>query len=174
MAERWRVAVLPGDGIGPEVTVQAVRVLEAVAAHRGVVLEVREGLIGGAAYDAVGRPLPDETLNLCRASDAVFLGAVGGPKWDALPADKRPEAALLGLRKALGLYANLRPVTPFDALLPASPLKSAYLAGANVLIVRELTGGLYFGEKRRTRTPEGEEEAVDTLVYRTSEIERVV
>ncbi|WP_172673690.1 3-isopropylmalate dehydrogenase, partial [Calditerricola satsumensis] len=90
------------------------------------------------------------------------------------PADKRPEAALLGLRKALGLYANLRPVTPFDALLPASPLKSAYLAGANVLIVRELTGGLYFGEKRRTRTPEGEEEAVDTLVYRTSEIERVV
>ena len=174
MLERWRVAVLPGDGIGPEVTAQAVRVLEAVAAHRGVALEVREGLIGGAAYDAVGRSLPDETLDLCRASDAVFLGAVGGPKWDGLPADKRPEAALLGLRKALGLYANLRPVTPFDALLPASPLKSAYLAGANVLIVRELTGGLYFGEKRRTRTPEGEEEAVDTLVYRASEIERVV
>lgn len=109
-----------------------------------------------------------------RASGAVLLGAVGGPKWDALPADKRPEAALLGLRKALGLYANLRPVTPFNALLPASPLKSTYQAGANVLIVRELTGGLYFGEKRRMRTPEGQEEAVDTLVYRTSEIERVV
>jgi len=103
-----------------------------------------------------------------------LLGAVGGPKWDALPADKRPEAAPLGLRKALGLYANLRPVTPFNALLPTSPLKSTYQAGANVLIVRELTGGLYFGEKRRTRTPEGQEEAVDTLVYRTSEIERVV
>jgi Isocitrate/isopropylmalate dehydrogenase len=109
VAERWRVAVLPGDGIGPEVTVQAVRVLEAVAAHRGVVLEVREGLIGGAAYDAVGRPLPDETLALCRASDAVFLGAVGGPKWDALPADKRPEAALLGLRKALGCTPTFGP-----------------------------------------------------------------
>jgi len=169
----YRIAVLPGDGIGAEIVPEAIGVLEVIARKYGHQFEFTEGLIGGAAIDAMGMPLPEETLTLCRASDAILLGAVGGPKWDNLPVALRPEAAaLLGLRKGLGLYANIRPAILYPALADASTLKREVIAGIDLMVIRELTGGLYFGEKRREKTATGER-AIDTLVYTTEEIERI-
>ncbi|HHW44480.1 MAG TPA: 3-isopropylmalate dehydrogenase [Desulfotomaculum sp.] len=170
---RYKIAVLPGDGIGPEVTAQATRVLAAAGRRFGYDFSFQEGLIGGAAYDATGHPLPEDTLSLCRESDAVLLGAVGGPRWDHLPVRLRPEAgALLPLRKALNVYANLRPARVFPALAGASTLKPEIVRGLDILVVRELTGGLYFGDKRREDIPGGQR-VVETLVYTTEEIRRV-
>ncbi|MGE5529999.1 MAG: 3-isopropylmalate dehydrogenase [Patescibacteria group bacterium] len=168
------IAVLPGDGIGREVIPQAVAVLQAVAARRGHVFEFKNGLIGEDAYDRYGHPLPEETLDLCLRADAVLLGAVGSPRQDRLPPDLRPErAALLPLRKKLGLFANLRPVKAYPSLGHATTLKAEAVAGVDLLVVRELTGGLYFGPKERTALAGGGERAVDTLVYTTAEIERI-
>jgi 3-isopropylmalate dehydrogenase len=163
-----RVTVLPGDGIGPEVTAAAVEVLRAVAPAHGLDLQTREALLGGAAIDACGEPFPDATRAACAASDAVLLGAVGGPKWDG--GAVRPEQGLLGIRKVFGLYANLRPVRPIPAVAErASPLRPERLAGVDLLFVRELTGGIYFGAKERTA-----ERARDDCVYTVAEVERVV
>jgi 3-isopropylmalate dehydrogenase len=160
-----RVVLLPGDGIGPEITAAAVEVLRAVAPD----LAYEEHLFGGASIDAHGTALTDETLAACRAADAVLLAAVGGPKWDTTdPSKPRPEQGLLGLRKALGLYANLRPVKAIDALLDASPLRREVVERTDLLVVRELTGGIYFGEKTRT-----DDEASDDCRYTRAEIERI-
>jgi len=170
----YKIAVLPGDGIGPEVTMQAVRVLEAIGNRFKRELIFTEGLVGGAAYDAVGTPLPRETLDLCLGSDAILFGAAGGPKWDDLPLHLRPEAGgILSLRKEMGLFANLRPIRVFHSLEHASTLKPEIIAGVDLLIVRELTGGLYFGKKYRENMPDGSVRAVDTLEYTTYEIERI-
>jgi 3-isopropylmalate dehydrogenase len=163
------IAVLAGDGIGGEVTAEAVRALERVAAKFEHSFEFEPALIGGAAIDAAGEALPAATLALCRRADAVLLGAVGGPKWSDPNAKVRPEQGLLGLRKALGLFANLRPVVPHPAVLDASPIKAELLHGVDIMVVRELTGGIYFGDKQRTAT-----EAVDICRYTVLEIERVV
>jgi 3-isopropylmalate dehydrogenase len=168
------ITTLPGDGIGPEVVAEGVRVLRAVGARFGHAFELREALIGGGAIDAAGTPLPDETLRLCQESDAVLLGAVGGPKWDNPDAKVRPEQGLLGIRKALGLYANLRPVVMHPRLIAASPLRPERLAGVDLVVVRELTGGIYFGEKGRDRDANGQERAYDECVYTTGEIDRIV
>ena len=160
------IVLLPGDGVGPEVTAAARLVLEAVAARFGPDFAFSEHAIGGAAIDATGEPLPAGTRDACLAADAVFLGAVGGPKWDGAP--KRPEQGLLAIRKAMGLYANLRPVVVDAALADRSPLKRDAVEGVDLLIVRELTGGLYFGARTRTET-----RASDECVYTTLEIERV-
>ncbi len=171
---RARIALLPGDGIGPEVLAQGVRVLEAVAERWGHSFETTAALIGGAAIEATGSALPDETTALCRASDAVLLGAVGGPAWDNPRAKVRPEQGLLGIRKVLGLFANVRPVTVHESLAASSPLKEEKLAGVDLVVVRELTGGIYFGEKSRTSLGVDGERAVDVCSYSTHEIERVV
>ena len=168
------ITVLPGDGIGPEVTAEAVRVLRAVAESWGHEFELREARIGGCAIDATGSPLPEETLALCEGADAVFLGAVGGPKWDDPNAAVRPEQGLLGLRRALGVFANLRPVAPHPRLAAASPIRAERLEGVDLVVVRELTGGIYFGDKRRETVEGGGERAIDVLEYTTAEIERVV
>ena len=168
------IAVLPGDGIGPEVVAEGTRVLQAIADTWGHEITLRVGLIGGCAIDAHGTALPDETLRLCRESNAVLLGAVGGPKWDDPAATVRPEQGLLGLRQALGLYANLRPVAAHPRLAAASPLRPERLHNVDFVVVRELTGGIYFGEKRRERIDARDERAIDTCVYTTAEIERVV
>ena len=165
---RALIAVLPGDGIGPEVVAQGTRVLCEVAERFGHQFELREALIGGTAIDQTGTPLPRSTLDLCQSADAVLLGAVGGPKWAAESA-VRPEQALLELRKSLGLFANIRPVLPHSRALGASPVKPEVLRRVDLVIVRELTGGLYFGEKLRNL-----ERAVDTCVYTGAEIARVV
>lgn len=171
----YKIAVLPGDGIGAEVTAQAVRVLEAIGRRFKREFTFTEGLVGGAAYDAAGTPLPKETLELCHASDAILFGAAGGLKWDHLPPGLRPEAGgILSLRKELGLFANLRPVMVFSSLENASTLKPEAVAGVDLLIVRELTGGLYFGQKYREELPDGGVRAVDTLEYTTNEIDRIV
>ncbi len=170
----YKIAVLPGDGIGPEIIVQAVEVLKAAGRRFDREFEFAEGLIGGVAYDATGHPLPKETLDLCKRCDAVLLGAVGGPKWDELPPQLRPEVGgLLPLRKELGLYANLRPVKVYPALVNASTLKPEIVMGLDMMVVRELTGGLYFGEKYREPLPEGGFKVVDTLEYTTPEIDRI-
>jgi 3-isopropylmalate dehydrogenase len=170
----YSIAVLPGDGIGPEITVQALKVLNAVSRRFNRVFNFAEAPVGGAAYDLTGHPLPPETLDLCRKSHAILLGAVGGPKWDNLPAHLRPEAgALLPLRKELGLFANLRPARVFPALVDASTLKPEVVEGLDLLVVRELTGGLYFGQKYRETLPGGTVKVVDTLEYTTPEIERI-
>jgi 3-isopropylmalate dehydrogenase len=166
------IALLPGDGIGPEVVAEGVRVIRAVAERWDHAIDLREGLIGGCALDARGTPLPPETLELCRAADAVLLGAVGGPRWDNPDARQRPEQGLLGLRRELQVYANLRPVSVHPSLAAASPLRADRLEGVDFVVVRELTGGIYFGDKRRERVPGGER-AVDECVYTTVEIERV-
>ncbi len=163
-----RIAVLGGDGIGPEVTAEAVRVLEAVARRSGHEFEFVEALIGGIAIDASGSPLPPRTIDTCRGSDAVLLGAVGGPKWSDPSARVRPEQGLLELRRTLGLFANLRPVKTQRAMLDASPLKPEVVEGVDIMVVRELTGGIYFGRKTRTA-----HEAEDVCSYTTAEIERV-
>ncbi len=170
-----RALVLPGDGVGPEITAQAVAVLDALQSRHGLTLELNEADIGGAAVDAAGTPLPEPTLTAAKSSEAVLLGAVGGPKWDALGAESRPEAGLLGLRKALDLYANLRPATLYPELAAASSLKAEIVAGLDLMIVRELTGGIYFGQPRGIRELEqGEREGYNTLIYRESEVERIV
>ena len=163
-----RITVLGGDGIGPEVTDQAVRVLRAVAARFGHEFEFTSALIGGAAIDASGSALPPSTIDACRESDAVLLGAVGGPKWSDPAAAVRPEQGLLDLRRTLGLFANLRPVRTMPAMLDASPLKPEIVRGADIMVVRELTGGIYFGRKRRTAR-----EAEDVCTYTVDEVERV-
>jgi 3-isopropylmalate dehydrogenase len=163
------IAVLAGDGIGGEVTAEAVRALERVASRFGHRFEFESALLGGVAIDATGAPLPPETLTLAARADAVLLGAVGGPKWSDPDAAVRPEQGLLQLRKALGLFANLRPVAPHPAVLHASPIKAELLHGVDIMVVRELTGGIYFGEKSRTAT-----DAVDICRYSVMEIERVV
>jgi len=163
-----RIAVLGGDGIGPEVTAEAVRVLRAVAARFGHQFEFAEALIGGAAIDSSGSPLPPRTIDACRSSDAVLLGAVGGPRWSDPSARVRPEQGLLELRRTLGLFANLRPVKTQQSMLDASPLKPEIVDGTDIMVVRELTGGIYFGRKSRTA-----HEAEDVCSYTTEEVERV-
>lgn len=167
------IVLLPGDGIGPEVTAAAGAVLQAICRGIDCSLHIEEHLIGGCAIDALGTPLPEATLQACRRADAVLLGAVGGPKWDDPGASVRPEQGLLGVRKELGLFANLRPVKPHPDLLPASPLRPERLVGVDLVVVRELTGGIYFGEPRLRREARGEVEAVDTMAYSQSEIRRV-
>lgn len=169
-----KIAVLPGDGIGREVTSEAVKLLEAVGQQFGHTFQFEYGEIGGSALDKTGVPLPEETLQLCKESDAVLLGAVGGPKWDHGPGEKRPEAGLLALRKGLELYANLRPVIVFPPLADASSLKREVLEGVDLMIVRELTGGLYFGQPRGRKETEEGLAVVDTLYYTEVEIERVI
>jgi 3-isopropylmalate dehydrogenase len=166
---RALICVLPGDGIGPEVTTEALKVLTAVGKKGGHTFEFREALIGGAAIDAKGTALPDETLAVAKEADAVLLGAVGGPKWDDPRAKVRPEQGLLAIRKGLGLFANLRPVAVNPKLLAASPLRPELLAGVDMIVVRELTGGIYFGAKTRDATS-----ASDACVYTEVEVERIV
>lgn len=169
-----KILVLAGDGIGPETVAEAVKVLHALQAEGAVDVTLEEGLVGGAAYDAAGDPLPEKTLEAARAADAVLLGAVGGPKWEALPISKRPEKGLLGLRAGLGLFANLRPAILYPQLADASTLKPEVVAGLDILIVRELTGGIYFGQPRGVETlPTGERRGFNTLVYTESEVERI-
>jgi 3-isopropylmalate dehydrogenase len=170
---RAKIAVLPGDGVGEEITRAALAVLDAVAKAGGHSFEYQEGLVGGAAIDAHGSGLSDETLELCRQSDAVLLGAVGGPKWDDPNSKVRPEQGLLRLRKELGLYANLRPVKLFASLVDASPLKREIVEGTDLLVVRELTGGLYFGRPSERRDGANGREAVDTMLYDEHEVRRV-
>lgn len=173
MSTTYHIALLPGDGIGPEVTREAVTLLEALAPAAGFSVTFTEDAVGGAAIDQHGDPLPDDILERCRQADAVLLGAVGGPKWDHLTGTMRPESGLLKLRKELGVYANLRPVAVPDALADASPLREEAVRGTDMLVVRELTGGIYFGEPRG-RDPDGDgENAYNTMRYTTSEIERV-
>jgi 3-isopropylmalate dehydrogenase len=163
-----RICVLPGDGIGPEVTGEASRVLTHVGERFGHTFELREALMGGIAIDKTGQALPDETLALAKECDAVLLGAVGGPKWDDPRAKVRPEQGLLGIRKGLGLFANIRPVKLYPALLDASPLKRDRLEGVDMVVIRELTGGIYFGEKKRDA-----DRASDLCVYTVDEIRRI-
>jgi len=169
-----KIAILSGDGIGQEVTPEARKVLEVVGRATGASFEFETALVGGSAIDAAGDPLPPSTLALCERSDAILFGAVGGPKWDALPQEKRPERGLLGLRKELDLFANLRPATCFPMLVDASPLKRSVVEGTDIMVIRELTGGLYFGEPRgREEFADGGARAINTMAYTSREIERV-
>jgi len=169
-----KIAVLAGDGIGPEIVAEALKVLATLRTEFGLDLETEPGLIGGAAYDATGTPFPESTLRLARQADAVLLGAVGGPKWEPLDYSVRPERGLLGLRSELELFANLRPAILYPQLVNASTLKAEVVAGLDVMIIRELTGGIYFGQPRGRRTnAQGEREGYNTLVYSESEISRI-
>ena len=168
-----RIAVLPGDGIGPEIVAEAVKVLKALQ-PKGLEVELEYGLIGGAAYDETGTPLPKETLAIAQAADAILLGAVGGYQWESLDISVRPEKGLLGIRSELNLFANLRPAILYPQLAEASTLKEEVVAGLDLMIVRELTGGIYFGQPRGVRTlVNGEKEGFNTLVYRESEVNRI-
>ena len=173
MKKKSKIAVFPGDGIGVEVIREAVKILDALAAKTGASFDLEYGLIGGAAYDACGAPFPAESLELALAGDAVLLGAVGGPKWEGLDYRVRPERALLGLREKLRLFANLRPVNVYDELIAASPLKAEIVRGIDILIIRELTGDLYFGRPRGVRVENGQRIGVNTLVYTEEEIRRI-
>ena len=164
-----KICVLPGDGIGPEITAEAVRVLKAL----GLKLELEEALLGGCAVDATGDPYPVATQKLAQAADAVLLGAVGGPKWDSMPREQRPERGLLGIRKHLGLFANLRPAILYPELANASTLKPEVVAGLDILIVRELTGDIYFGQPRGIEERNGEKVGFNTMIYSESEIRRI-
>ncbi|WP_050615962.1 3-isopropylmalate dehydrogenase [Bacillus testis] len=168
------ITVLPGDGIGKEVTKGAVEVLEAVAQRYGHSFRFEYGLIGGTAIDKTGSPLPEETLEMCRRNDAVLLGAVGGPKWDKNPSYLKPETGLLRIRKELNLYANLRPISLHSSLAEASPLKPNIIEGVDLLIVRELTGGLYFGKPSERVSQGGKEAVVDTLFYKREEMKAIL
>ncbi|MEC8475534.1 MAG: 3-isopropylmalate dehydrogenase [Planctomycetota bacterium] len=167
------LVLLPGDGIGPEITEQAKLVLEKVSQKFGHDFDFSSHLIGGIAIDSIGEPLPEDTVTACRSSDAILLGAVGGPKWDDPSAKTRPEAGLLQIRKELGLFANLRPIRLFDELVDASPLKREIIEGTDILFLRELTGGIYFGEAGRSGEVE-EETAFQSMIYSVSEVERIV
>ena len=170
-----KILVLPGDGIGPEIMREVMRVIEFFDRRHIASFEVNEGLVGGSAYDASGTPLTDETLAQAQASDAVLFGSVGGPKWETLPFELQPERGLLRLRKEMDLFANLRPAMVFEALADASTLKRELVAGLDLMIVRELTGGIYFGEPRGIETmPDGSRRGINTEVYSEAEIERVV
>ncbi|EPR14331.1 3-isopropylmalate dehydrogenase [Ruminiclostridium papyrosolvens] len=169
----YKITVLPGDGIGPDIIAEALKVLELIGKKYGHSFLFTEADLGGIAIDRHGEPLPQATVDTCKGSDAVLLGAVGGPKWDTLPGNKRPEAGLLGIRAALGLYANLRPAVIYNALKDASPLKSEIISnGIDIMVIRELTGGIYFGKRGRLDT-EGGEAAFDTEMYNVSEIKRI-
>jgi 3-isopropylmalate dehydrogenase len=169
-----KIAVLPGDGIGPEIVAEALKVLACLQAEFGLRIETEEALIGGAAYDAKGTPFPAETLALSEGADAILLGAVGGPKWEQLDYSVRPERGLLGLRSELGLFVNLRPAILYPQLVDASTLKSDIVSGLDLMILRELTGGIYFGQPRGRRiNAGGEREGFNTLVYSESEIRRI-
>ena len=169
MKKTYKIAVIRGDGIGPEIIDEAIKVLDCVCANEDFTLHYEDYLMGGVAYDVTGSPLPDATIEGCKKSDAVLFGAIGGEKWDTLPREFRPESGLLKLRKALGLFANLRPTSVFDELLDASTLKPEILQGVDLFVVRELTGGIYFGEPRAN---DGEK-AYNTMVYNKFEIERI-
>ena len=175
MSDAFQIAVLPGDGIGPEVMAEARKVLARVSEISAAQFQYEEKLVGGAAIDASGSPLPEDTLKACEEADAILFGSVGGPKWENLPPDQQPErGALLPLRKHFGLFANLRPAVCFPALTHASPVKEDRIAGGfDVLCVRELTGGIYFGQPKGIEERDGERVAIDTMVYRKSEIERI-
>lgn len=174
MAQQYRIALLPGDGIGPEIMAVAVKVLNVVGEQLDISFEFTEALIGGAAIDTTGEPLPAKTLDVCRDSDAVLLAAIGGYKWDTLPRHLRPETGLLGLRAGLGLFANLRPAQIFPQLLDASTLKREVVEGVDIMVVRELTGGIYFGQPRGIFTTEtGQKRGVNTMAYTEAEIDRI-
>ena len=174
MTKNHRITLLPGDGIGPEIISVAVEVLKAIAPKHDREFTFTEALIGGAAIDATGEPLPEETLTACRQSDAVLLAAIGGYKWDSLPRDKRPETGLLGMRAGLGLFANLRPATILPQLIDASSLKREVVEGVDIMVVRELTGGIYFGKPKGIfETETGEQRGANTMVYNASEIDRI-
>ncbi|HWN57395.1 MAG TPA: 3-isopropylmalate dehydrogenase [Methylomirabilota bacterium] len=170
----YKILVLKGDGIGPEVVGEALQILKIIARLSAVDLEFKEGMIGGHALDTSGTPLPDDVIKHAQDSDAILLGAVGGPKWDNPNAEQRPEQALLGLRKLLGLFANVRPVKPVKELMSASPLKAEILNGVDVVIIRELTGGIYYGKPSEKRAGKDGREAVDTCLYTEAEITRVL
>ena len=174
MAANKRLLVLPGDGIGPEVMAEVRRVIDWMDKRRHVTFALDEALIGGAAIDGAGNPLPDRTMELAHAADAIIMGAVGGPKWEKLPFAQQPERGLLGIRKQLGLFANLRPAVVFDALANASTLKLDVVKGLDIMILRELTGDIYFGEPRGIETlPDGRRKGVNTMTYTTDEVERI-
>ncbi len=174
MTQNYRITLLPGDGIGPEIMAVAVNVLKVVGKKFDIQFEFQEALIGGAAIDATGEPLPEATLNTCRDSDAVLLAAIGGYKWDELPSDKRPEAGLLGLRAGLELFANLRPAKIIPQLIDASTLKKEVVEGVDIMVVRELTGGIYFGKPKGIfETETGEKRGINTMAYTEAEIERI-
>ncbi|NJM99067.1 MAG: 3-isopropylmalate dehydrogenase [Phormidesmis sp. RL_2_1] len=174
MTGPFRITLLPGDGIGPEIMTVAVAVLKQVGAQHHIEFEFTEALLGGAAIDATGSPLPEETLTACRSSDAVMLASIGGYQWDGLPRAQRPETGLLGLRSGLGLFANLRPATILPQLIEASSLKPEIVAGVDIMVVRELTGGIYFGQPKGIFTGEnGEQRGVSTMAYTSSEIDRI-
>lgn len=174
MTQNYRITLLPGDGIGPEIINVAVDVLKVVGKQFDLQFEFQQALMGGAAIDATGEPLPADTLEMCRNSDAVLLAAVGGYKWDSLPSHLRPEAGLLGLRAGLGLFANLRPAKIIPQLIDASTLKKEVVEGVDIMVVRELTGGIYFGKPKGIfETETGEKRGVNTMVYSESEIERI-
>ena len=171
--KNYKIAVLKGDGIGPEIVNEAMKALDAVAEKCGFAVEYDEALLGGCAIDATGVPLPDETVAKCKAADSTLLGAVGGAKWDTLPGHLRPEKGLLGIRSALGLFANLRPARIFEPLREASPLRADIINGSlDIMVVRELTGGIYFGERGRLEE-NGVQAAYDTEKYSVPEIERI-
>ncbi|WP_448588090.1 3-isopropylmalate dehydrogenase [Thermocrinis sp.] len=170
----YKIAVLKGDGIGPEIVESAIKVLKGVEHLSGHSFELEEGLIGGVAIDQKGEPLPQETLDLCLKADAVLLGAVGGPKWDNLPTSKRPERGLLEIRKALDLYANLRPAKVYEPLIGASPLKEEVVRGTDFIVIRELTGDVYYGEPRGIFLEGGKRIGINTMRYTEDEIRRVV
>ncbi|MDH7500323.1 MAG: 3-isopropylmalate dehydrogenase [candidate division NC10 bacterium] len=169
----YKVAVLPGDGVGREVMPEAIKVLEVVAARFGHRFECQEALVGGAAIDAKGVPLPEETAQLCENSDAVLFGAIGGPKWDSLDYSLRPERGILGLRQRLGLYANLRPAKLFEPLMDASPLKPDVIRGLDLILVRELLGDVYFGRPRGVESVPGGKRGTNTMTYTSGEIRRI-
>ncbi|MEL6438506.1 MAG: 3-isopropylmalate dehydrogenase [Cyanobacteria bacterium J06621_8] len=174
MTKQYRITLLPGDGIGPEIIAVTVEVLKAIAVKEDLKFIFTEALIGGAAIDATGEPLPEATLTACRQSDAVLLAAIGGYKWDNLPRQQRPESGLLGMRAGLELFANLRPATILPQLIDASSLKPEIVAGVDIMVVRELTGGIYFGQPKGTfATETGEQRAVNTMAYSVGEIDRI-
>ncbi len=169
-----KILILPGDGIGPEVVAEALKVLDCLRNNFGLDCETQEAMVGGCAYDIDGSPLPQKTMSMAREADAMLLGAVGGPKWESLDISVRPEKGLLQLRSGLGLFANLRPAICYPALADQSPLKKELVDGLDIMMVRELTGGIYFGQPRGVETLEnGERQGVNTLVYKESEIERI-
>lgn len=173
MKKVFKIAVLPGDGIGPEIIDAAIRVLEVISKKYNVDFEYKYGLVGGAAIDETGDPLPEQTLKICKESDAILFGAVGGDKWDNLPTDKRPEKGLLRIRKELGLFANIRPAKTYEPLLDSSPLKESVIKGVDLLVLRELTGDVYFGEPRGRDVRNGERVGYNTMIYYEHEVRRI-